>query len=798
MIALILHVIPASAQTAEIAPANPPAVSRTVIPQWSRYDGVAQTRAGDTVEMVFEIYTAQEGGEALWNETQQVTIASDGKYTAFLGASSEAGLPQTVFAGGQARWLGVTIERAPEQSRVPLASVAYAMKAADAETLAGLPAAEFVTQAQLRADGLAPAEAAPVTGKASTDIRSKSATTPTGSGTTGAIPLWSGASTLGSSALTQTQVSGVSVIAGKGSLQITSPSSTTQTPLAGFSLATTGVAYGVAGQSVSATTGSGGLWGQSLASTGQVYGVIGQAVSTTNDAAAVFARERATTGEVFGVYAESDSATTGATAVLASEPASTGTTYGVYSLVNSAAGTAVYGLNAGVVPTNATYIPYGIFGQSNGAQGIGVGGSSPYPTGETTGVSGQVASTGGRGVFGLATATTGVNAGVVGQSASTSGLGVSGIAVSPTGSSAGVYGQAASSSGAGVSGSATATSGSTAGVYGLDASSSGAGVVGKSTATTGATAGVFGQTASSSGAGVSGSASATTGSTAGVYGLTASTGPNATGVYGYAEASTGSNAGVLGETASTSGSGVVGLATATTGGTSGVTGVTSSTNSTAAGVVGQALAPGGTAGRFVNKAGSGLILQGISNSNQVFSVDATGNVTVAGTLNVTGKVTKGSGSFKIDHPLDPAHKYLSHSFVESPDMMNVYNGNIVTDKHGVATVVLPDYFEALNRDFRYQLTVVGQFAQAIVAKKVSANRFVIRTSKPGVEVSWQVTGIRQDAYANSDRIPVEEDKPAAEQGYYLHPEAFGQPATKSVAAAHQAQPSASEVQLSQR
>jgi hypothetical protein len=98
-------------------------------------------------------------------------------------------------------------------------------------------------------------------------------------------------------------------------------------------------------------------------------------------------------------------------------------------------------------------------------------------------------------------------------------------------------------------------------------------------------------------------------------------------------------------------------------------------------------------------------------------------------------------------------------------------------------VVLPVYFEALNRDFRYQLTVIGQFAQAIVASKVSKNQFVIRTSKPGVEVSWQVTGIRQDAYANADRIPVEEEKPANERGFYLHPEAFGQPASKNVAAA---------------
>jgi len=116
----------------------------------------------------------------------------------------------------------------------------------------------------------------------------------------------------------------------------------------------------------------------------------------------------------------------------------------------------------------------------------------------------------------------------------------------------------------------------------------------------------------------------------------------------------------------------------------------------------------------------------------------------------------------------------------APRMMNVYNGNVVTDKTGMATVVLPEYFEALNRDFRYQLTVVGQFAQAIVAKKVDHNRFVIRTSKSNVEVSWQVTGIRQDAYANAHRIKAEEDKPQQEQGHYLHPELFGALAEQAV------------------
>lgn len=91
-----------------------------------------------------------------------------------------------------------------------------------------------------------------------------------------------------------------------------------------------------------------------------------------------------------------------------------------------------------------------------------------------------------------------------------------------------------------------------------------------------------------------------------------------------------------------------------------------------------------------------------------------GNTILEGNLTIMGSVAKGSGTFKIDHPLDPENKYLYHSFVESPDMMNVYNGNATTDAEGNATITLPDYFEALNMDYRYQLMPIGQFAQAII------------------------------------------------------------------------------------
>jgi hypothetical protein len=147
-----------------------------------------------------------------------------------------------------------------------------------------------------------------------------------------------------------------------------------------------------------------------------------------------------------------------------------------------------------------------------------------------------------------------------------------------------------------------------------------------------------------------------------------------------------------------------------------------------------------------------------------------------GDVQVTGTLTKGGGAFQIDHPLDPANKYLLHSFVESPDMMNVYNGNVLLDLQGKATVELPDWFEALNRDFRYQLTSIGAAANVYVAEEIADNRFRIAGGVPHGKVSWQVTGIRQDAWANANRIPTEiEKKKVGEKGLYLHPSAHGQP-----------------------
>jgi hypothetical protein len=166
-----------------------------------------------------------------------------------------------------------------------------------------------------------------------------------------------------------------------------------------------------------------------------------------------------------------------------------------------------------------------------------------------------------------------------------------------------------------------------------------------------------------------------------------------------------------------------------------------------------------------------------------------------GNVKITGNLQKGGGSFKIDHPLDPANKYLAHSFVESPDMKNIYDGVAVLDDKGEAEIELPDWFGALNKDFRYQLTAIGApgpnlyIAEEIpdvvtnCSNSTSSNgdnskRFKIAGGSSGMKVSWNVTGIRKDPWANAHRIQVEEDKPDKERGFYLYPDLYDQPTEK--------------------
>ena len=152
-----------------------------------------------------------------------------------------------------------------------------------------------------------------------------------------------------------------------------------------------------------------------------------------------------------------------------------------------------------------------------------------------------------------------------------------------------------------------------------------------------------------------------------------------------------------------------------------------------------------------------------------------------GNVYITDMCTGCTGPSMIDHPVDPANKYLYHSPVQSPDMKNIYDGVAVLDANGEAVVVLPAYFEALNRDFRYQFAPIGaSMPNLYIAEEIKHNSFKLAGGKAGMKVSWQVTGTRQDPYSEQHRTPVEQDKPQAERGLYLHPEVYGQPESKQL------------------
>ena len=247
---------------------------------------------------------------------------------------------------------------------------------------------------------------------------------------------------------------------------------------------------------------------------------------------------------------------------------------------------------------------------------------------------------------------------------------------------------------------------------------------------------------------------------AGVSGETNASGPGNNGVEGYQRSASGGqkSAGVLGYSDGSSGNGMYAECSRGTAFPLGIWGVSERGNPNSSGFTNT----NGYAGYF-----------GLASSP-----NPAGHVRVLNDISIVGNMSAGSKSFKIDHPLDPENKYLYHSCVESPDMMNIYNGIVTTDANGEAVVKLPEYFQALNKDYRYQLTPIGQFAQCIVFKEIENNQFVIKTDKPNVKVSWQVTGVRNDPYAQKYRIIPEVEKPAEFKGTYLHPELYGKDRTK--------------------
>ena len=145
-----------------------------------------------------------------------------------------------------------------------------------------------------------------------------------------------------------------------------------------------------------------------------------------------------------------------------------------------------------------------------------------------------------------------------------------------------------------------------------------------------------------------------------------------------------------------------------------------------------------------------------SGSDDCINTTIKGNVEITKDLVVQG-IIAGTKDFRIDHPLDPENRYLHHSCIEGPERINLYNGTVVTDEDGFYTIQMPEYFMALNKDFEYNLTILGRtFAQAVVWDEMDEHgTFRIRTNEPNVKVSWQVTGIRHDKIAKENPFVVE-------------------------------------------
>ena len=560
-----------------------PAAAQPGVPPLVRFAGTLPGFEGPILA-TFTLYAEASGGEPLWSETQAVNVDKDGRYAVLLGSALPDGIPLVLFAGGAARWVGVQVDGRPESARVPLASVPYALKAADAETVAGRPLSAFVLTGETTgtgADGL-------------TYVNPKTLTAALGgafaptanAGTANYLGRFTNATDLGNSVVYQAGTSiGVNTVAPAASFHVMAPAA----PAAYFD-----------------------VYSNLL---GALPAVNRAARGTPSLPAAVQADDILGGLAVRGFGATQFGPGVGQVMFRAAEPF-TDTARGTYlQITTTPLGSDLWVERmridpAGRVLVGMTAVESGSFvrGRMNLLQ----------PSGD-------------HGFFIRKPTSDSFKAAIHARSA----VDVTGVLIKAM-------------------------------VGVADSMDSGGNIA------------IFGSNASANGVGVRGRADAATG--IGVHG--------SGGLY---------------------------------------------------------------AGQF------------------------TGNVQVTGTL------SKGGGAFQIDHPLDPANKYLMHSFVESPDMMNVYNGNIVLDRRGEAWVVMPEWFEALNRDVRYQLTAIGAPGPNLhIAQKMSGNRFKIAGGPAGAEVSWQVTGIRQDAWANENRIPVEKDKAETERGFFLHPEAHGLPETAAL------------------
>ena len=761
--------------------------------------------------ITFLLYKDQEGGSPLWSETQTVTTDEKGHYSVTLGSTSASGLPTNLFVAGESRWLAVQPHGEIEQPRVLLLSVPYALKAGDAATVGGLPASAFM----LANSGTVVSKPSSAGSLATTTATEKAATPAnpavTGKGTLAYIPVWDSASDIINSVIFQKASGiGISTTAPAASLDVNGKTdirdtltlfpNATDNPLAVsgtvFKVASTGLVTFVAGQTFPGT-GKGTITGITTAagsglSGGGTTGILSlkvPAAGITNPmlqnskvtlsasaAGGLSAPGAMTLGGTYTIGLKACSAnqvlqfngTTWICATIGGTGTITGVTAGTDLTGGGTKGIVTLNLDTTKVPQLAVANTFTGTEQFNGNVGIG---AAPFSNGYTP------LALGGATNFGtwlsLANTSTGGHTWNILSAGSGNAEGAGNLGITDLTGTSTIW----------LEGNAKVTSNLT--VTGTSAGSTlNADVLGANAG--GPTPGLlFG--ASGSGEGIA--SNRTIGYTK--YGLDFYTNytPRMSVVQGgQVGIGTQNPSAQLAVVSSSNSYAAIYVQSADAGSGSGQSGAdgedvyggsgdpTSGSSFGGVGVVGYGGGGGngGTGGIFQGGDGTigGFGVVGISGNTTGGGFDQEAGYFI-GDVYATGQIGSGDSVVKMDHPLDPASKYLSHSAVVSSDMKTMYDGTVTTDASGQAVVELPDWFEALNRDFRYQLTVIGQFAQAIVSTKIANHQFAIRTDKPNVEVSWQITGIRQDAWANAHRTPAELVKPDREKGFYLHPELYG-------------------------
>jgi len=570
------------------------------------------------VEVTFALYKQEGDEEPLWTETQRLIADERGGYTALLGATQASGIPAEVFRSDEARWLGVQVQGQVQQPRTLLVSVPYALKAVEAEKLAGKPASDFVLS-----ENLGDQVRRVIEGQTIVASQATSTGTPqpgqTKANSTSTAPTTAEGPMFPPSTFTGTNATQIVRVEQNGS--------------------------------------GNGLYAQTASVTGN-SAVVGEATSNS------------TSNNQNGVIGFNAGAGSGVAGIATNPSAGVGV-YGQGANFAGVIGNAV--VNSGPAA--------GVFGTTASPDGAGVNGANNSATGFATGVTGFSASANGTGVFG----------------SSFQWVGVGGQATAPSGGPAyGVWGDSLSTGGAGVAGFADATSGNANGVYGHSVSPDGNGV-----------AGVSDSSAGNFSSGVLGINNATTGNAYGVSGATQTTGFGA-GVLGSANATTGPAFGVFGGSNSPNGNAIFGAVGSNSGFPTAVVGFLDSQQ-------------GGVAGQFVAHGGAGLILQGLSgpNFNQVFSVDANGNLNISGNLVVSG--TKSSTA-----RLQSGREVALYA-VESPENWFEDFGSAEL-KSGAAWVPLDASFaEATNAAVTYHvfLTPNGDSNGLYVARK-TATGFEVR------------------------------------------------------------------------